>query len=326
MKKAFIDQIMLGIFLIATLIIIGATIQDDIEARNKYYKLKSLTDNAALAAAKYYVKVENDTANAQSIANAILDETTLGAEIKNSITYTWDFISNPNTVTVNLNNYSHETFWYKFLDLANFELDTSSVATIVQGDDITETSDLTPFGINGCDDSHLFEGNILTFDLSGNRGYTDTDYNEFYGIDLDDACSASGNSNWAHFKNEIKNFYVEDGFLKNNEDKLDTNSDITLCVPEVNSLAKEQNNDPKQISQSFKNLENSYDLEGVRLHMALFECGSTASNLLIDKFIEVEFLTNPSTTYKKVKNDYDEFEFQLKIIGTKTKDNVKLTK
>ena len=323
MKKAFIDQIMLGIFLFASLIIIGATILDDIEARNKYYKLKSLTNNAALSAAKYYIDVENDTDSAETIANNILLETSLGAQIKDEITYTWDFISDPYTVTVSLPDYKHETFWYKFLDLASFDLNTSSIATI---EDLTETSDLAPFGINGCDDSHLYKDNIITFNLSGNRGYTDTDYNEFYGIDLGNACTASGNSNWAHFKNDIKDFYVEDGFVKNDESVLDTDIYTDFCVPEVNSLAKEQNNDPKQISQSFKNLENSYDLIGTRMHMALFQCGSTADNLLIDKFIEVELLTNPSTTYSKVKNDYDQFEFQLKIIGTKTKDTVKLVK
>ncbi len=323
MKKAFIDQIMLGIFLFATLIIIGATILDDIEARNKYYKLKALTDNAALSAAKYYIDVDMDTTNAETIANDILAQTPLGAQIKDEITYTWDFISDPYTVTVSLPNYTHETFWYKFLDLASFDLSTSSVAIIA---DLTETSDLSPFGINGCDNSHLFKGNIITFNLSGHRGYTDTDYDEFYGVDLGNACTASGNSNWSHFKNDIKYFYTDDGFIRNDQSVLDTDIYNDFCVPMVDSLTKEQNNDPKQISQSFKNLENSYDLTGARMHMALFECGSTADNLLINKFIEVELLANPSTTYKKINGDYDQFEFQLKIIGTKTKDTVKLIK
>lgn len=40
MKKAFIDQIFLGLFLFVALIGIGATISDSMEARDKYYNLK----------------------------------------------------------------------------------------------------------------------------------------------------------------------------------------------------------------------------------------------------------------------------------------------
>lgn len=40
MKKAFIDQILLGLFLFVVLIIIGATVSDNMQARNKYYNLK----------------------------------------------------------------------------------------------------------------------------------------------------------------------------------------------------------------------------------------------------------------------------------------------
>ena len=61
MKKAFIDQIFLGLFLFVTLIGIGATISDTTEARDKYYNLKKITDNAALTLAKYYVNVEPNT-------------------------------------------------------------------------------------------------------------------------------------------------------------------------------------------------------------------------------------------------------------------------
>lgn len=326
MKKAFIDQILLGFLLFTILIIIGATVSDDVDARNKYYKLKSLTDNTALSAAKYYIMVNKSTSEAEDIANAMLEETNLGLEIVENIEYNWNFSSVPNTVTVTLPSYTHDTFWYRFIDLNSFDINTSSVAEVVEGGDITESADLTPFGINGCDETHLTEGSELTFDLRGHNGYDFTDYSEFYGIDVGDGCTSSGNSNWAHFKNLIKNFYVEDGFLKNDDDLLDTDNTEDFCVPTVSKLSMEQDNDPKQISQSFSNLENSYDLEDVEMDMALFACGSTADNLIIQKFIKVKFLSNPSPSYDKVKNDYDVFQFDLRIIGSTLSDKIKLVK
>ena len=325
MKKAFIDQILLGFLIFSILIVTATTLLDDEEARNKYYKLKNLTNNSALSAAKYYAKVSQDTTEAQQIANDILSRTKLGNEIKDNLTYDWDFISQPNTLTVSLPSYEQDTFWYRFLDISTFSLDTQSKVKIVEGDDITQTSNLTPFGINGCDSSHLVKGNIISFNIKGHSTYDDEDYSNYYGVDTDDACVDTGNSNWAHFKNKIKDFYVEDNFLKNDEDSLEVSTDENnFCVPKVKTLSMEQNNDPKQISQSFKKLEKDYDLRGVRMHMALFDCNSQATNLIVNKFIEVEFQNNPSEGYHKIHNDYDNFEFELKIIGTKVKNKVEL--
>ncbi|MGM0518388.1 MAG: hypothetical protein ACQERD_01950 [Campylobacterota bacterium] len=327
MKKAFIDQILLGFLIFSILIITATTLLDDEEARNKYYKLKNLTNNAALSAAKYYAKVSQNTTEAQQIASDILSKTKLGNEIKDNLTYNWDFISEPNTLTVNLPSYNHETFWYRFLNITNFGLDTQSKVKIAEGDEITQTSNLTPFGINGCDSSHLVKDNIISFNIKGHSTYDYEDYSNFYGVDTNDACVDSGNSKWAHFKNTIKDFYVEDNFLKNDENSLDVSvNDDNFCVPKVKKLSMEQNNDPKQISQSFKNLEKDYDLRGVKMHIALFDCNSQATDLIVNKFIEVEFQNNPSESYHKINNDYDNFEFQLKIIGTKLKNKVELIK
>ena len=49
------------------LIIVGATISDNIQARDKYYNQKKITDNAVLTLAKYYVNVDENTLNAQNI-------------------------------------------------------------------------------------------------------------------------------------------------------------------------------------------------------------------------------------------------------------------
>lgn len=325
MKKAFIDQVLLGFFLFFVLIVLGATVADEYEARNKYYELKKITDNAAFSAGKYYIYVNNDTNEAETISNNMLDNTKLGLEVKDKVVYNWDFVSEPNTLSVSIPSYEQETFWFKFLDIDSFNLKANSTVEILENIDITQTNDLAPFGINGCDESHLFPNSEHTFDLRGSSAYVFDSYTTFYGLDVSDACIASGNSNWAHFKNLIKDFYVEDNTLKNDEDYLDLDNTEDFCIPKVKKLSMEQNNDPKQISQAFANLENNYDLVGVKMDMALFSCGSSADSLVVDKFIRVEFLSNPSISYDKVKNDYDVFQFDLKIIGTTT-DKINLIK
>jgi len=126
MKKAFIDQILLGLMVFTILILLGATISDDVEARNKYYKLKKLTENTAMAAGKYYSSVNDDTDEAEDIASAMLDHTNLGKEIKDSLVYTWDFDNEPNSLIVTLPSYTQDTFWYKFINLDSFTLKAES--------------------------------------------------------------------------------------------------------------------------------------------------------------------------------------------------------
>lgn len=317
MKKGFIDQIMLALFLFVALIVLGATVADNALARDKYYSLKKLTDNAVLSMAKYYVNINEDTDEAEAVAELMLDETNLGLQIKDNIIYDWDFSTDPATVTATINDYTHETFWFRFLDVTSFNLKARSIANINTGGDLTSTANLLPFGINGCNESHLTPDANLVFDLRGERGYSNSNYTEFYGIDQGNACSASGNSNWAHFKNEIKDFYVEDNILLNDLEKYDVTTDSPLCIPSVKKLMFEQDNDPKQISQSFMNLENTYDLVGVQADIAMFECGSTASNLIIKKFITVEFNSSPYSSYINTsKGTYDQFQFDVKIIGS----------
>ncbi|MEZ4694389.1 MAG: hypothetical protein R2837_10490 [Aliarcobacter sp.] len=97
-------------FLFVILIIIGATISDNMQARDKYYNLKKITDNAVLTLAKYYVNINESTLSAQNVYYEMLKETNLGNEVKDVITYSWDFISEPNTVTAEIANYTEETF------------------------------------------------------------------------------------------------------------------------------------------------------------------------------------------------------------------------
>lgn len=155
MKKAFVDQILLGLFLFATLIVIGATVSDNMEARDKYYNLKQITDNAVLTLAKYYVKVEENTIEAENVYDSMLDQTKLGNEIKNKIVYTWDFINEPNSVKATIANYEQPTFWFKLLGLASFNLNAESKANISVVDLDTPkslySSGIAPFAVNDQD-------------------------------------------------------------------------------------------------------------------------------------------------------------------------------
>lgn len=192
MKKAFVDQILLGLFLFVTLIVIGATISDNMQARDKYYNLKKITDNAVLTLAKYYVGVEESTTNAEAIYNSMLLQTKLGNEIKDSITYTWDFLSEPNTVTAEIPNYVEETFWFRFLDIASFDLKAKSQATITTIDSDSPTSTysngLAPFAVNE-QDFTIGDSFDITYELTADWSFSHKD--TFYPILTNCDCDCS---------------------------------------------------------------------------------------------------------------------------------------
>lgn len=190
MKKAIVDQILLGLFLFATLIAIGATVSDNMEARDKYYNLKKITDNAVLTLGKYYVNVEENTMAAENVYASMLEQTKLGNEVKNSITYTWDFVNEPNSVTATIENYSQETFWFKLLGLAAFDLKAESKANIAVVDLDTPTSlyssGIAPFAVN--DQSFTIGDSFdITYDLASNLQFSnkDTFYPIVTGCDCD---------------------------------------------------------------------------------------------------------------------------------------------
>lgn len=192
MKKAFIDQIFLGLFLFVTLIGIGATISDNMEARDKYYNLKKITDNAVLTLAKYYVHVEENSSSAENIHQEMLTQTTLGKEVKNSITYSWDFINEPNSVTATISNYKQDTFWFKLFGLASFDLNAESKATIILEDLNTAKSlysgGIAPFAVN--DQTFTIGNNFdITYELSANLKYSDK--NTFYPVVTNCDCDCS---------------------------------------------------------------------------------------------------------------------------------------
>ena len=192
MKKAFIDQIFLGLFLFVALIGIGATISDSMEARDKYYNLKKITDGAVLTLAKYYVNVEASTLLAETTHQDMLSQTKLGNEVKNSITYTWDFINEPNSVTATISNYKQDTFWFKLFGFASFTLNAESKATITSVDLNTAKSlysnGIAPFAVN--DQNFVIGNNFdITYELSADLQYSHK--NSFYPVVTNCDCDCS---------------------------------------------------------------------------------------------------------------------------------------
>lgn len=125
-KKAFIDQIMLGFFLFAALVIFGATISDEFQARNKTLKLQEIAKNSTRALSKSYM-YNQDMEEAQAINNEILETTNLGQELlsNGNISYIWRDTTGdgePNVVTTTISGYQQDNFWFRLLDKNEFNL------------------------------------------------------------------------------------------------------------------------------------------------------------------------------------------------------------
>jgi hypothetical protein len=220
MKRALIDQILLGLFVFISLVVLGATVADEMEARNKYYELKKLTDNAALTLSKYYMIQHYDGRTSTSaardevideaevISNGMLDQTKLGTEVKGLMTYTWDLVSPQKTVTATIDGYFQNTFWYRFLDLMGFDMEAESRANINIRDQV---NDFVPFAINICDREEFFYGQEIQFLYKPYDLYTPSEPHGFYGLAYTNPDRTdSAQSGFAHFKNEVTTFNSQD--------------------------------------------------------------------------------------------------------------------
>ena len=148
MKDGFITGMLLGLFLLAGIWTFGVTVADDIVVHNKIQNLKKLTDHSALAAAKHYI-INDDTADAETMVRNMLDKTELGSEVRDSITFEWDLVSDPRTVKSIITNYSQGTFWYRFLNKDNFVLDAESMANIIgDEEDVAVQNELKIMAMN----------------------------------------------------------------------------------------------------------------------------------------------------------------------------------
>jgi hypothetical protein len=277
-KKAFIDKIMLGFILIAMVIIFIATISDDLSARNTYTNLKKIIQSAALASAKYYTKTEQNTANAEAIAKGIVAQTKLGDTIKDNLVFTWDFISEPNNVKVKIENYQHNLFWYRFLNMDSFTFPLiEAKANIIDNPtdelpNLEEVNNFMPFAINQCGQENLTPGENYSFIYKPYELYTSDEGLGFYGLSPNNPAPRTGSqSDFAHFKNEVLNFnrFSAQQYL-------------------VDSSLDAINNDAQQLASA---LEIHKFNQPMSISVALLDCNSTKDNIIISNLVQVE-MTN----------------------------------
>lgn len=264
MKKAFIDHLLLGAFLFTAIIFFISTVNDDKVARDKIYDLKQIADTSVKAAGSYYMDVEENKTNAEVIADGILDETKLGREIKPLLTYIWDEVSNPNTLTATITNYQHNNFWYRFMDLDFFTLNATSVGILDNG----YVNNFVPIVVNGCTQTFnlndTFDYLLKSYDL-----YDENDNVGFFGA----YDPGGGQSSFAHLKNQVKD--VMDGDLS----EFDLDDDLNVATVDSSQIA----NDVKQIAQSF----GIASFSATPMSIVEAQCGSTAPNLIIERVFEI---------------------------------------
>lgn len=254
MKKALIDQLLLGAFLFTVMVAFVATVNDELNTRNKVYELKGIAKKAALAAGKYYSDVDQNTNDAEAIADDIVQEMTSGTVSISS--YNWDFASSPNTITATISNYQQSTFWYRFLEKDSFSISVYHLAEFIPGG-LSETS--TPLAINGCADAATGDETLIdsyvgaqafTFDVPLGNGiknkfnnnnyvtYDPSTKNKFY--TLGDGNNPTSNSN-----NELSNFWKK---AMNGSEDLPNTSDLGHFIELGDNTKNSHNN---AISQGF---------------------------------------------------------------------------
>lgn len=287
MKRAFIDQILLGFVLFSGIFILIATINDDTKVREKYYNLKKLTDHAALFAAKHY-DINHNTTDAETLSKDSISQTKLGTEIVNNLTFTWDLVSTPKSVIARIDNYDENLFWYRLLSLNSFNLGPiESKANIVK-QIITETQNFAPLAINNCNRDDLTDDNELTFEFHSYSEFSNNDLKAFYGV-TSECTNPNGNSFFAHYKNIFNN----PSFDENNNFFSDYSLDVedsALCLPETD-FENPNTVDPKQLYDKLKRFP-----VGSKMQIALLNCDSEASNINVNELISVELMSAPTCT------------------------------
>ena len=273
-KKAYVNVIALGFVLFSSVVVFISTKADDIVVTNKFFNLKKITDSTALALAKHYT-INQDEQAAQDVADAILDASALGIDAKNYISYSWDFVSDPNNVKATITNYSHSTFWYKFLDKNEFIFEKiESKANIITNpvDElpiIDQVSDFMPFAINECGkEGGISPGESFSFIYKSYDIYDANESMGFYGLTSSDPTPRSGDqSDFAHFKNEVLNF----NRLASQEYLVDTSQESIENDAQqlASALAIHQYNEPMDIS------------------IAVLDCNSTKDNIIISNLVPV---------------------------------------
>ena len=287
-KKAFINIILLGFILITSVIVFLSTTSDDIVWKNKYFNLKKITDSTALALAKSYNinQYELDPVSiAQGVADNILNNSNLGSDASDYMTYSWCFKNptlgiicsdkcglNPEcggTVSAIITNYQHDNFWYKFLGKDQFTFEEIKSTAQVLSTPLDTVPDNLPIAVNGCTQDYPV-GTEFDFMLSAHDIYTDIDNDSFFALSE----PGGGQSSFAHFKNTISDI------LDDKESNFDLNTTTTIS----NVLWDDVDNDVKQVSQSF----DITTLEDTHMSIIVLDCNSTATDLKIQKILPIK--------------------------------------
>lgn len=274
-RNALIDVILMGFFLISTLVILVATVTDESKARNKFNELKKVVQTTALSAAKRFNELGEEVLVAQSGALAQIQKDPLGNEIKDNLIWQWQLETKPYYVKVELNNYEEDLFWYRLLNMATFNFQTISAKVNIQQVPWDHTDNFGAMLINGCNKDYEI-GDTFTLLLNAYDMYADTDLNSFYAL----APPGGGQSSFTTYKNMISKFQDEQGVYF----EVDDNGDFiiegeNMTVSTVSSTSIE--NDIKQLSQAFdiKNFSSQ------KRTIALVDCGSTAENPLMKEIL-----------------------------------------
>jgi hypothetical protein len=258
MKKAIIDQIMLGFFLFVALIVFGATINDEFEARNKVDDLRTLTKNTTRALSKHYM-YNQSISDAQDIANDLLNNTKLGKEVltKQLITYTWrdlDGNNSPDVVTTSISGYIQNNFWYKFLDKDTFSLPEVNWTEYVT----KEQSDIISFTLKYGGSNAGYYNIIGTYELDNNNCITNAKL-----LLVNKNAHQIGDVLGSYTNANTRFFIIPDGYNKygNKTATLESYISITGCktkIPTV-SINGKTNATVTYFQDTYFNTDNGYD-------------------------------------------------------------------
>jgi hypothetical protein len=149
-RKAFIDQIMLGFFLIAFTTIFIGTVSDEIQMRSKYTNLKKVLQTAVLSSAKYYSNEQPIPQQAEEIALNIIAQTALGAEVKDDIDFEWDLDSETKSVIATLPQYREDLFWFRLLHFDTIDFTNISAKANIIDKPLENVDNFLPIAVNGC--------------------------------------------------------------------------------------------------------------------------------------------------------------------------------
>lgn len=144
MKRAIVDQMLLGFILVLGIITFVATLNDETKTRNYIYDLKAFAQNTAKTMARHY-EYSIDMCAAQQVAKNLELQTKIGNKLISGgylpypndnlgYGYTWldkDSDGEPDAIQVKIKSHQYETFWYRFFDKFTFTIPDIVVEEVV---------------------------------------------------------------------------------------------------------------------------------------------------------------------------------------------------